>query len=137
MALVIKNDMLANFLETKVAIVPGTSTEYTYNGESAIEVIPFEATEEFPNVTVAAIKKPFCNFAVTCGGKGAMTAAQIQDTFTGIDPAIAAVIENEFAVAYNNYIIIPAEASILMVSGADSIFNIMIPEPPLESELPE
>ena len=135
MALVLKNDMVSDYLETKMAIKSGVTSEVVVDDVTHLEVVVYPEQENFENgATLALIKKPFIDFAVSCGGIGAMTAAMIAEKYgEQIPTVLAESIAADFAKAYGNYVIIPDSMTLIITAAPiSSIFDLMIKE-----EMPE
>jgi hypothetical protein len=132
MALVINNAFLPTYLNEKMRVTNGTTVEYTDGSQVAFSVITYPATTDFPSGAILIlVKKPFCDFAQSKGGKGAMTAAHIMEKYSGVPEAVANTLAADFAVAYGNYVIIPDTVSIaITVPPINSIFDLLIPENP-------
>ena len=136
MALVMKTADVAAFLSNKIALTDGVTTNFAVNGVTHLDAVTYPAQGEFAEGAVLGmIQKPFIDFAISCGGAGAMTADMITAKYAGIPANLAEAIAADFAKAYGNYVIIPA-AMTLMITGVPvtSVFNIMIPEPPVDPE---
>lgn len=131
MALVLKNDMVDSYLNEKMAITNGVTSKVTVDGVDHMDIITYPAQENFEDGAILGlIKKPFIDFAVSCGGAGAMTAEKIGAKYGDQIPAVLAeTIAADFAKAYGNYVIIP-EGMTLAITAAPiaSIFDLMIQE---------
>ena len=137
MSLVLKNEIVPTYLAEKMAIKDGVTTNIVENGVTHLDIVTYPAQEGFEEgAMMALVQKPFIDFAVSCGGKGAMTAEQITAKYPGVPAAMATAIAEDFAKAYGNYVIIP-ESMTLAITAAPygSIFELMIPEePPVEDQ---
>ena len=140
MALVLQNNMVPDYLATKMAIQDGTTTTVKIDDVAHMDIVNYPAQENFPEGAILAlIKKPFIDFAVECGGKGAMTAEMIIAKYGNVIPeALAKTIADDFATTYGNYVIIPEVCTLAITAmPIASIFDLLIPEPPVEREVEE
>lgn len=137
MALVMKNTDVKNFLETKMAVTDGVLSTFQVEGVVHVDVMTYPAQDNFADGAILGmIQKPFIDFAVSCGGAGAMTKEMILAKYPEFPVALAETIAADFAKAYGNYIVIPAGMA-LMITGApvESVFDLMIPDPVEPSEV--
>ena len=136
MALVLKNEMVADFLANKMAVKDGVTTTVAVNGVTYMEIVTYPSQEGFTDGAILAlIKKPFIDFAVSCGDAGAMTAERITAKYAEVPAALAESIATDFAKAFGNYKIIPETATLAITAAPiGSIFDIMIPEEPANAE---
>ena len=137
MALVLKNDMVPEYLNEKMAVTDGVATNVTIDGVKHVEIITYPAQENFPEGAILGlIQKPFIDFAASCGGKGAMTVEMIKAKYGDqIPEVLAKTFVDDFALAYGNYVIIPDGMSLaITASPIKSIFDLLIPEKPVIEE---
>ena len=137
MALVIKTDSVAAFLETKMAVTDGVTTNFAIDGVTHADVITYPAQGEFTEGAVLGmLQKPFIDFAKSCGGAGVMTAEMIIAKYAGFPVGLAETVAADFAKAYGNYVVIP-DGMTLMITAAPiaSVFDLTIPEPPVDPEI--
>ena len=134
MALVMKTDGVATFLETKMAVTNGVTTNFAIDGVTHVDVITYPAQGDFTEGAVLGmLQKPFIDFAVSCGGAGAMTAEMIVAKYEGFPVALAETIAADFAKAYGNYAVIPAGMTLMITAAPiSSVFDLTIPEPPVD-----
>ena len=135
MALVMKNDMVSNLLETRMAITNGVTTTVEIDDTVHLEIVTYPAQENFENGAVLAlIKKPFINFAIACGNAGAMTTEMIFAKYgEQISANLADTLVADFAKAYGNYKIIPNGMTLAITAAPiKSIFDLMIKEEKVE-----
>ena len=131
MALVLKNDMVNDFMTGKMKVTDGVTTHVMVDDVKHMDIITYPAQEGFENGAILAlIQKPFIEFAQQCGDAGVMTALMIAAKYgDAIPDVLAETIANDFAKAYGNYVIIP-DGMTLAITAAPiaSIFDLMIPE---------
>ena len=132
MALVLPNNMVPTYLNEKMAVKDGVTEAAVVDGVTHLEVITYPSQEGFEGGAVLGmLQKPFIDFAAACGGKGAMTAAQIMEKYPVVPEALATAVAADFAVAYGNYVIIPDGMSLAITAAPyASIFDLLIPEEP-------
>ena len=138
MALVMKNEMVSTYLDVKMAIKDGVTTNVAVNGVTHLDVVTYPTQENFENGAILAlIQKPFIDFAASCGGAGAMTAEKIAEKYGDQIPTeLATAIAADFAKAYGNYVVIPSGMTLAITAGVNSIFDLMIKEEPAAIETP-
>ena len=135
MALVMKTKGVDTFLETKMAVTDGVKTNFAINGVTHADVIVYPAQGEFTEVnSLAMLQKPFIDFAISCGGAGVMTADMITTKYPDFPADMAAAIAADFAKAYGNYVVIPNGMTLMITTPVSSVFELMIPETPDETE---
>ncbi len=131
MALVVKNELLPDILSTdKMKVTDGVTSNIIVDGVTHMDVITYPAQGEFTSGAILGlIKKPFIDFAVSCGGAGAMTADMIIAKYPEIPTSLASTLASDFAKAYGNYVIIPDGATLAITAEPiGSIFDLLIPE---------
>ena len=134
MALVMKTTDVAAFLSTNMAVTDGVTTMVTFDGVNHADVVSYPAQEGFAEGAVlGVVHKPFIDFAISCGGAGAMTASMITTKYNGFPANLAETIAADFAKAYGNYAIIPNGMSLMITAEPiESVFDLKIPEPPVD-----
>ena len=140
MALVMKNEMVDNHLANKMQIKDGVTTSAVIDDVTHLDIVTYPSQENFENGAILGLlKKPFIDFAMSCGGAGAMTAEMITEKYGEQIPTdLVTTIVADFAKAYGNYAIIP-EGMTLAITAApvNSIFDLMIKENPKTEEATE
>ena len=137
MALVMKNDMVSKLLENKLAITGGVSTSVIIDDTTHMDIITYPTQENFESGAILAlIKKPFIDFAISCGKAGDMTVEMISAKYGDQIPEIMAeTLVADFAKAYGNYKIIPDGMTLAITAAPiNSIFDIMIKEEPKNND---
>lgn len=127
MALLLQNGMVQNFFETEVEVVDGAITDVKVDGKLHAQIIQYPAQEKCPKgATVALCRKPFIDFAMGCGGAGAMTADMIAATYGDQIPAnMATALEDDFASGYGNYKEVPPGMTLVITAPPiPSIFTL-------------
>ena len=133
MALVMKNEMVSDYLTKKMAVSDGVMSTVSADGVTHMDIMTYPAQGDFSEGAVLAlIKKPFIDFAASCGGAGAMTTEKMTEKYGDQIPAgLAKTIADDFSRAYGNYVIIP-NGMTLMITAAPimSVFDIMVKDEP-------
>lgn len=136
MALVMNKDNVTQFFAEKMAIQNGETTTHSVDGVKYFDEIKYPSQEGFESgATVIVMEKPMWDFAAECGDKGAMTAQMIMDKISTVSEEVATVLANEFAIFYANYVIIPGNCALIMTMAPyNSIHDLTIPDPPVDTE---
>lgn len=131
MAVVIRNDLVNDYLENKMAIKNGITKSIVIDGVTHCDIITYPEQDNFENGAILClIQKPFIDFAVSCGGAGSMTAEQIVEKYGNDVPlALAETLAADFSKAYGNYIIIPESITLAITAPPiNSLFDLTIKE---------
>ena len=129
MAYLVKNEMIPYCLNNEIILENGVSSLVTIDNITHMEIITYPNQERFENgATIAFVRKPFIDFAISCGEAGAMTTDMITEKYGDqISFELSTAIVENFTREYDNLIIIPEGISVSITAAPyASIFELMV-----------